>query len=163
MKRWILPAVLIAAGVFVMARACGGAVTHPAEPGTTTAQQGDTSVSVADTSVATLAPTSTSTSTTVGPLATVGLAQTDQLETREPLVHLLPHDEMGWAIDYRQTAPGAISLSITVKAKLNSERDLATYKVQLAAGKAAALAWLRAHGADPAAYVIRWTPAEAGA
>lgn len=102
--------------------------------------------------------TSTSTTSTTAP----GMADTDRLERDVPLTQWLPHDTPTWSITYTRTGPATIALTIMVKAILNNERDLPTYKARLATGHNEAVAYLVAHGGNPAAFAITWVPLEAG-
>lgn len=159
--RRLLPVALIVAGVIVLvAGRCGGGPGQQASSASTSTVAPAPDAAPGDEPAAGPPPTlpTTTSTTTTAP----GMAQTDQLERAQPITAWLPHDEVGWSIAYTRTGPSTLTLTITVKAILNGERDLPAYKARLAAGHDAALAYLRAHGADPASFAVTWVPAEAG-
>lgn len=159
--RRILGVVLILAGLVLVLRP-----GHGADPASTspTAAGADVAPSVAVT-VPALPPepatvTVPSTSTTVA--GATDIEPVDRLEREQPLVQDLPRTTSTYRIDYTVAPDRSLRLTITLFVELNDEADLERHDGALAAQKAEALEWLRAHGADPTALSIRWLPPEAG-
>lgn len=155
--RRLLGALLVVGGLVLVTRGLGGGHEHERAGVDATVEasiDGDSTVGGVESTLP-----STSTSTTVA--GATDLAAVDRLEQEQPLVQKLPRITPAYRIDYTVAPDRSLRLTITLLVELNDEADLAGYDQALSAGKAEALTWLRAQGADPAALAIRWQPPEA--
>lgn len=106
----------------------------------------------------TVPPPSTSTTSAVTALATVGLAATDRLERGHRLALALPHATAHYRIDFAVAADGRLALRVTLLAVLNDASDLGAYQADLRRYRAEALAFIEAQGDDPATYTVTFLP-----